>query len=80
MADDIAAHIAALSLAVQDMVEITHRLDPDAVEAKLRTARLFVQEAQAGRIADQDDQTLLAQRLRRDLLERAVARSLELDD
>lgn len=78
MSEEVAAHIAALSLVVQDMVEITHQLDPEAVDAKLRAARLFVQEAQAGRIDDQDGQTLLAHRLRRDLLERAVGHSLGL--
>lgn len=77
-ADDLtAAHIAALSQAVQDMVEIMHRLDPPAVEAKLRSARLFVQETQAGRIEGQDEVKLTAHRLRRDLLERAVAHSRE---
>ena len=79
MSDNVAAHIAALSLVVQDLVEITHQNDPDAVEEKLYAARLFLQEAQAGRIEGQDDQTLLAHRLRRDLLERAVARNREPD-
>lgn len=77
MSEEVAAHIAAISLVVQDMVEIMHREHPEAVEQKLRAARLFLQEAQTGRIEGQDDQTLLAHRLRRDLLERAVARNRE---
>lgn len=77
MDEEVAPHIAAISLVIQDMVEIMHREHPEDVEAKLRSARLFLQEAQAGRIDGQSDQTLLAHRLRRDLLERAVARNRE---
>jgi hypothetical protein len=75
--EQTAAHIAGLSLALQDIVEIMHQVDPDAVEAKLRTARLLHQESEAGRFRESDPQTLLAYRLRRDLLERAVARNRE---
>ncbi|MDO1560398.1 hypothetical protein Q0812_13265 [Brevundimonas sp. 2R-24] len=77
--DRRAAHIAATSLVVQDLVEIMHQLAPDLVEAKLRAARLYVQELEAGRLQN-DRVEQQAHRNRRDLLERGVARSRETDD
>lgn len=71
------AHLAALSMVLHDLAELMHQLAPDLVEAKLRTARLFVQETEAGRIEGQDEQLLRAHRLRRDLLERVVAQNRE---
>lgn len=78
--DKTAAHIAALSLTVQDLAQIIHQIAPEALEAKMRASRLMLQEAQAGRVGDQDEQALMLLRLRRDLYERAVARNDDTDD
>lgn len=72
---DYAAHITALHSLVRDALEIIHRIDPDAVRAKLQTERVLVQSVEAGRFETQSPKELQVHRLRLAAFERAVAQT-----
>jgi len=75
--EELQAHIAALSLTVLDLMRILAEIAPQALEQNLRIARLYPQEAAAGRVPFRGTLADKVHRLRRDFYEHALGRSDE---